>query len=533
MGFPGRFLAWVGLLYRDINSRILVSGHLTKAVNIRCGVRQGCPLSPLLFIMCIEPLAQVLRKDQWIRGLPIPGTGGLTVKTALYMDDVNIVCMDILSIQRTLDLTDWFGRASGAKLNRAKTQAQFYGPWRPTDMNRLEVTIKSTDFKILGVKFDKEGGGKGNWEEVLNKAKHRLGFWGLRKLTIEGKILIIKAVILPLMLLLCSVFSPPRRFLLALDWAIFYFLWGSKWERLRRDVMKKTRTNGGKGVPDLYVFLGSHFTALHMQYATSPLNDNKTTAMVRFWMGSYLRSLKILESDHTKPVAFNQPATYGFIKKFLKKLNMEKEGIDILTNHKSILSLVQEREQVSPVRGLTLQEAQIIWRSVSHPALLNRHRDLAWMVAHEILPVRAVMHSRGMASDSRCPRPGCGAPETVRHVLWECSAARDLWAMAGSQQFLCLPVGEVLTYQRIMGGLSQRGKPATPSINLWLPINCMKDAIWTSRNLLVGKHVQVSLHAAMELAKKRLREYAARGYSDVGVGASQKKVPVATCRGCP
>ncbi|KAG1937632.1 zinc finger CCHC domain-containing protein [Pimephales promelas] len=193
----------------------------------------------------------------------------------------------------------------------------------------------------------------------------------------------------------------------------------------------------------------------------------------------------------------------------------------------------EEREQVSPVRGLTLSEAQTTWRSVSHPALLNRHRDLAWMVAHEILPVRAVMHSRGMARNPSCPRAGCGAPETVRHALWECSAARDLWALAGSQQFPCLPAGEVLTYKRIMGGLSQKGKPATPPLNLWLPINCIKDAIWTSRNLLVGKQVQVSPHTTMELAKKRMQEYTARCHSDVGAGASQRKVPAATSPDCP
>ncbi len=64
MGFPGKFLAWVGLLYRDITSRILVNGDLSKAINIRSGVRQGCPLSPLLYVACIEPLAKVLRRDQ-------------------------------------------------------------------------------------------------------------------------------------------------------------------------------------------------------------------------------------------------------------------------------------------------------------------------------------------------------------------------------------------------------------------------------------------------------------------------------------
>ncbi len=49
------------------------------------------------------------------------------------MDDVNILCRDVLSIKRTMDLTDLFGKASGARLNKDKTQAQFYGSWKPSE----------------------------------------------------------------------------------------------------------------------------------------------------------------------------------------------------------------------------------------------------------------------------------------------------------------------------------------------------------------------------------------------------------------
>eukprot|EP00064_Thunnus_orientalis_P026045 superscaffoldBa00015062_g26506 len=94
--------------------------------------------------------------------------------------------------------------------------------------------------------------------------------------------------------------------------------------------------------------------------------------------------------------------------------------------------LAQEREPVSPVRRLAFGEPSTVWRNVNHSALPNRL--LSWMVAHEILPVRSVMHSRGMSTLSTCPRPGCGTPESVRYLLWECSAAVDQWATAGSLQ---------------------------------------------------------------------------------------------------
>lgn len=275
-----------------------------------------------------------------------------------------------------MDVTDWFGRASGAKLNRGKTQAQFFGPWQPGETRGLDLTVKPTDLKILGIKFDINGGGSGNWTDVLGKIRQRLGLWRLRQLTLEGKVLIIKAVILPLLLLLCSVFYPPRFFLLALDRAVFYFLWGSKWERLKRETMKRAPEHGGKGVPDPHLVLGAQYTALHIRYAIAPSKEHKTSAMARFWMGSYLRSLKLLTVDLLKSLAFDLPPAYVFIKKFLKHFNLEKESVLVLTNHRSLLSVVQEWEKVIPMPGLTLDEADRVWRAVSHSALQNKHKDL-------------------------------------------------------------------------------------------------------------------------------------------------------------
>jgi exonuclease III len=535
MGFPGRFIAWVGLLYKGLVSKILVNGHLSKAVNIHSGVRQGCPLSPLLYVACIEPLAQILRRDKWIKGLDVPGTGGLTATCALYMDDVTLLATDVLSIRRAMDLTDWYGRASGAKLNRSKSEAQLFGPWEGVDIGGLDIDFKETDLKILGVKFDKEGGGRGNWTDMLGKVRQRLGFWGLRQMTFEGKVLIFKSVILPLILLVCSVFSPPRRFLAELERAVFYFLWGSKWERLKREVVKKRPEDGGKGLPDPHLFLGSRFTALHISYATTPSKENKTAAMTRFWMGSYLRTLKILPINLKTPVSFNLPKEYCFIKKFLKKYLLETNDVTILTNHKHLVSLVQDREPVSPVPGLTLSEAKQVWRNAAHPALQNRHKDLSWMTAHEILPVRAVMHSRGMAKNPICPRPGCKSPETVRHLLWECGAARDLWAKTGPLYFPCLPAGGAqIGYQLAILGVGRglKGLTSHEFTSLWLTLNVIKDAIWATRNLLVGKRVTVTLHACELKVTSMLQGYRTTIFGWGGRGHTGR-VPAATAPGRP
>ncbi|XP_065807714.1 uncharacterized protein [Labrus bergylta] len=304
----------------------------------------------------------------------------------------------------------------------------------------------------------------------------------------------------PYLLMLTSVFIPPRNVILDLKRAIFYFLWGSKSERLRRDTMRETKEKGGKGVPDLFLILGARYATIGLAAATAPSGNPKTAAMARFWMGSYLRKLKLLKTDLKVPVSFYLPQSYHFIQKFLKHFNLEKQELHILTNIRSVISVVQEREPVSPVRGLALGEPSTVWKNVNHPVLPNRLRDLSWMVAHEILPVRSVMHSRGMSTSPTCPRPGCGAPESVRHLLWECSAAVEQWTLAGSLQFPCLPAREVLTAQLVLYGVSQSQQTPKDFAKQWLTLAAIKDATWTSRNLLVRKHKQIPPLAVIRMA---------------------------------
>jgi hypothetical protein len=106
---------------------------------------------------------------------------------------------------------------------------------------------------------------------------------------------------------------------------------------------QEAQVQGGKGLPDLYLFLGSRYTALHLTLATSPVN-NKTQALAQFWLGSYLGTLRLT------PVSFLLPTHYVQLQK-LRHFKLEKESVTVLTKHRSLLSLVQEREPVSSVRA--------------------------------------------------------------------------------------------------------------------------------------------------------------------------------------
>ncbi|KAL7852902.1 hypothetical protein SRHO_G00186870 [Serrasalmus rhombeus] len=295
--------------------------------------------------------------------------------------------------------------------------------------------------------------------------------------------------------------------------------------------------SGGKEVKCVVYMDDMNIICTNEESVRYTMEDGKNTgALARFWMGSYLRKLKILKVDLKAPVAFNLPKIYAFIPKFFKQFILENEGVDVLRCHRAMRVCVQDRERPCPVPGLTEAQVEEVWRNAAHPALRNTHKDLTWLAAHEALPARAVMHSRGMAKTSICPRLGCGAPETVRHMLWECSAARDLWLRTSALWCPYLPAGgsQTLVYQQAVNGVGwSRALPSATFRELWPILNSVKDAIWESRNLLVGKRVEVSLQAKVKMVERAVQEYTRHASRRRALGPQTRKVEGATVPGCP
>lgn len=81
-------------------------------------MRQGCPLSPLLFSCVIETLVTAMASDSRLLGLPVsPGLRRVTVVP--FADDVTFLASTTGEVDRTLVHIKSFERASGAKLNKA------------------------------------------------------------------------------------------------------------------------------------------------------------------------------------------------------------------------------------------------------------------------------------------------------------------------------------------------------------------------------------------------------------------------------
>ena len=116
---------WISMFYSGVQSAVMNGGFLTNYFNISRGVRQGCPLSPLLFILAAELLAIKIRQEPNCRGISLPDDQ--EVKISQFADDTTIVTKNAESLKPYLQILDHFGSISGLKLNKKKTKAMWIG----------------------------------------------------------------------------------------------------------------------------------------------------------------------------------------------------------------------------------------------------------------------------------------------------------------------------------------------------------------------------------------------------------------------
>ena len=91
MGFGPSFLHWVRLFYTGVQSCVNVNGYLSPFSFLSLGVPQGCPLSPLLYVLVSEVLGVNIRYNPLITGLSIPGSQAPLSPSSQYADDTSLI----------------------------------------------------------------------------------------------------------------------------------------------------------------------------------------------------------------------------------------------------------------------------------------------------------------------------------------------------------------------------------------------------------------------------------------------------------
>src|SRR3954470_18259661 len=147
MGFPPCFVDTIAMVYQDAHSSVLVNGHQSPEFAINRGVRQGDPLSCLLFICVIETLAKALQKE--MPGIILPD--GSRATHSMFADDTKVIMNNTNELPLMLDTLQRYERASGAKLNMSKSSLLAIGSLQtPTTLSLIPWAADGEPVTYLG-----------------------------------------------------------------------------------------------------------------------------------------------------------------------------------------------------------------------------------------------------------------------------------------------------------------------------------------------------------------------------------------------
>ena len=98
-------LKWVNIFYNDVSSCVVNNGHASSFFSLERGVRQGCPLSGILFVLGIELFARALKNDGSIKGIQVDNQ---ELKIVQYADDTTVFVQNKESVTHVLELLNEF-----------------------------------------------------------------------------------------------------------------------------------------------------------------------------------------------------------------------------------------------------------------------------------------------------------------------------------------------------------------------------------------------------------------------------------------
>jgi len=248
-GFKDNLRYLVKCIYSENMSCIVNNGNISRYFKLHRGLRQGCPLSPYLFILVVELLANAVRKNNDIVGIRI---NDVICKLNQYADDTFFITMnDYDCVKAIFDIINKFSVISGLTLNLDKTEVLHIGNKKVT--NIIEPAWLKSEVNLLGIKISKRNlkSPDHNFEGKLDKIESCLKIWQHRNLSLIGRIQIIKSLASSQLVYLWSTIpSPTEYFFKILEEKIFKFLWNSSVERIKRQTITAPYNMGGLKMVD-------------------------------------------------------------------------------------------------------------------------------------------------------------------------------------------------------------------------------------------------------------------------------------------
>lgn len=260
IGLRAQGINWIMACVENVNFSIIINGIPSSFFQAERDLRQGCPLSPLLFILVMNSLSsQINRAVAEGRCRPIKICKDISLSHNLFVDDILILAMLYKSTWVCLYVIfQKFQSATGLIINKEKSLLYHNGTnlalaqWIAALFGINHALIKD-GFTYLGFHLKAKGYRIRDWQWLIDRFYNKISCWEIWFLSLASRFILVQAVLSQLAIYWAHLFLLPASITKKMNSLAANFLWGvssyqSKIHWVKMDSITRPKKLGGWGL---------------------------------------------------------------------------------------------------------------------------------------------------------------------------------------------------------------------------------------------------------------------------------------------
>ncbi|OMO64639.1 reverse transcriptase [Corchorus capsularis] len=437
LGFSSHWIELVMEGIRSVSYSILINGQQTARLSPTRGIRQGDPLSPYLFLFCMEAFSCLISNAEatnLIHGVAI-NRAAPSISHLFFADDSLIFLRAALDeCEVVLNILHDFELATGQQVNIDKSAILFSSNissgLQDSIMRRLGVSRVLERDKYLGLPIMIGKNKKQELNFIKERLLQRVASWRNKLFSIVGKAIMIHSIAQSIPVYLMSVFRFPKSFIHELNMIIAKFWWGStndnrKIHWMAWETMCVLKLDGGLGFRDFEAF---NLALLAKQCWR--LIHNQDSLCFRLFKGEVADIMDFEERrwriDELMDIVVDED-----VSRILCLPIPRLPGRDTLiwdassSGNFSVKSAYYVARQILGHDVNIDDESRKLWRRVWGSSIPPKIHYFIWRLIWNLLPIKTNLQQRGMDIDDLCVVCGLSV-ESLGHVFFECCYSRQV-----------------------------------------------------------------------------------------------------------
>ncbi|KAL9226247.1 hypothetical protein vseg_002079 [Gypsophila vaccaria] len=461
---------------------LTINGEMFGYFQGQRGLRQGDPLSPLIFTLCMEYLTRTIKYAAMRYPFHYhPMCKELKLANLMFADDILLFCKgDVQSIMTLLRAYSTFSKTSGLRINPSKSNAYFRGVNEDTKKHILSIsgfTEGALPFKYLGMPIQTTRLTKHDYEGLVERICDRIHTYGARKFSYAGRLVLINAVLTSLHSYWATLFVLPKGILDRVETVCRNFLWDNNAEYRRVPLVAwnticRPKEEGGLGIKNQRLCNMAMIGRLvHWVY------EQKNSLWVKWVNGNYLKGQNWLDYMPGSQTSWVWRRICG-VKQILLPGYSNGAWAQGYSPTEAYHWLRDKRQHVP--------WAKVIWNNWVSP----KHQFVGWLFAHEALRTNDRLLQVGAQVEDNCYL--CGqTTESIEHLFLVCMYSRKVRTAVQNRLGMSIPHGDILNWcLESQQRLDARAMTSMSLVyNIWIQRNQAKMELRILRPQLVAERI--------------------------------------------